>query len=57
MPYNLHVSEDVDKPPHAEELPDRLRFLTATQMVQAAIGLDLRVSTLINLHSGPSLLS
>lgn len=49
MRYNLHVvSEDVDRPPYPGELPEFFQSLTATQMVQAAIDLDLPVTTLID---------
>lgn len=49
MRYNLHVvSEDVDRPHYPGELPEFFQSLTATQMVQAAIDLDLPVTTLID---------
>lgn len=51
MPYNLHMSSEVDKPPHVPlaELPEFFQSLTATQMVQAALGLDLPVTTLLDI--------
>jgi hypothetical protein len=51
MPCNLHLSTEVDKPPHVPipELPEFFQSLTATQMVQAAIGLDLPVAALLDI--------